>query len=652
MPAFLGLPVAPILRPDGPITGTSNFPAVRMTQPPTIDGVVDPQEWQGVPSGAQWFDTQGGALAPQDGQFWLAYDQDFIYFACRFDDPNPGGIVANEYRTNSQVGGDDHVVLRIDPYGTLNGFNDFYINPRGATQIQIAGGKAAKREWSGEFIAKGRVTDKGWEAEAKIPWKLMSLPAAGKKTLRFQVRRHLQNLRRDYAWRYVGDNGDNFGRWLAVDVPKVPFERVVKFLPYGYFGGAKGLHTIWNAGVDIKSQLNPQTNAVVSILPDFRNIENQVLSLDFSYFERLIPEARPFFQEGSDYFQTGFDTRIFTSQRVRQFDLGEKVYGKLDDRTNYGVMNVTDFGRQNVFVAGANTKFNSSSDARFAVVSNRENGRSNDGAYVNGSKQMGPFNFYFGQMFTRDEKVGTGQWTNTGFFYNKGLWNGSVDLTEVTSNFLPRLGFVQEQNAKGGTMYTEYSVPWKQGPFKQFNQGIFAAKFWHLDGDKYREQVDAFGGLSLRNKFLLQWSGTWGTFEGSHDHILGIGFQWPDDSSTRRIGFGYNEGSIDGHHYVQQTAVLAYRPIDKLQLSLSSQELRHFDRSTLSIFSFNWDLGRDLSVGGRAVATRKGNNAYVAFKRSGARGVEYFLIVGDPNAVKYRNSLILKVVWPLEIRQS
>jgi hypothetical protein len=43
-------------------------------------------------------------------------------------------------------------------------------------------------------------------------------------------------------------------------------------------------------------------------------------------------------------------------------------------------------------------------------------------------------------------------------------------------------------------------------------------------------------------------------------------------------------------------------------------------------------------------------NAYIAFRRSGNKGAEYFLIFGDPNARQFQASLILKAVFPVSIR--
>jgi hypothetical protein len=86
-----------------------------------------------------------------------------------------------------------------------------------------------------------------------------------------------------------------------------------------------------------------------------------------------------------------------------------------------------------------------------------------------------------------------------------------------------------------------------------------------------------------------------------------------------------------------------------LQFVGTWQFLDHDGKHTQTIFSANYDLGSDRSISGRAVMRDSDWNAYVAYRRSGNTGMEYFLIFGDPNARKFRSSLILKVTYPLQM---
>src|ERR1051325_1102563 len=133
------------------------LPGYKMAVPPKIDGTIDAAEWANVPTGKGGYDTQDGHAAPEPMQFWLAYDENYIYFAARLGDRNPKSIHAEQYQTNVNLSGDDNVALMLDLNGSLADFNIFGINSRGATSLMLAGGRADKREWSGEFVAAGRV---------------------------------------------------------------------------------------------------------------------------------------------------------------------------------------------------------------------------------------------------------------------------------------------------------------------------------------------------------------------------------------------------------------------------------------------------------------------------------------------------------------
>ena len=86
------------------------LPSYRSTVPPTIDGSIDEAgEWKDVPKFSGLYDEETSALAPDQGEFWLAYDAEFIYFAARLADSQPESISATEYRTNVGMSGDDYV---------------------------------------------------------------------------------------------------------------------------------------------------------------------------------------------------------------------------------------------------------------------------------------------------------------------------------------------------------------------------------------------------------------------------------------------------------------------------------------------------------------------------------------------------------------
>ncbi|HAX41407.1 MAG TPA: hypothetical protein DCY80_02475, partial [Solibacterales bacterium] len=296
----------------------SGIDAQKAAEPPKIDGTIHQAEW-GASHGEGFFDTRNGAAA-EPGRFWLTYDEKYIYFAAQLDG-DPKSIKATEYRQNVRISSDDSVFLIVEPFGNANQANVFGVNARGATDVRIAGGRAIKREWLGEFMASGRVTEKGFEIEARIPWGIMRLPAPGKRDVRFNVVRYNPTSQREMEWHYTNQQSSNSPFWRGVEVPESGNERTLKLLPYVYSGWSRNGH-IANGGLDLKTSLTDQIDLVGTVNPDFRNVENQILSVDFSYFERLAGEARPFFLEGTNFFGTSRDAPLFASQRIGKFDAG------------------------------------------------------------------------------------------------------------------------------------------------------------------------------------------------------------------------------------------------------------------------------------------------------------------------------------------
>lgn len=109
-------------------------------------------------------------------------------------------------------------------------------------------------------------------------------------------------------------------------------------------------------------------------------------------------------------------------------------------------------------------------------------------------------------------------------------------------------------------------------------------------------------------------------------------------------------GVIAGQAYDSFGLQASYRPVSPLQLSLRAQEVRHFGRSTQLILGGDYDLGGDMSLSGRMVRNGRETNAYLVLRKSGNRGAEYYVIFGNPNARKFEASLVIKAVFPFELK--
>jgi hypothetical protein len=60
-------------------------------------------------------------------------------------------------------------------------------------------------------------------------------------------------------------------------------------------------------------------------------------------------------------------------------------------------------------------------------------------------------------------------------------------------------------------------------------------------------------------------------------------------------------------------------------------------------------LSAESFISGRIVGQCGHTGSNLAFRRSGNRGAEYYVILGDPNAARFRGSFLLKVVTPFDV---
>jgi hypothetical protein len=624
------------------------LPGFHVLKPPVIDGVIQAAEWAEVPSASGSIDSQTGEKAPEPLQFWLAYDANFVYFAARLSDHEPKSIHAMQYQTNVGLAGDDSVELDLDLGGSLSGFNSFRVNPRGATSIALSGGRAVKREWTGDFVAAARITTDGWEAEARIPWQLMPLPSAGVRDVRFNVSRFFARMQREYSFVYTGaGHSQDTPYWQGIPIPKTLQERTLKLLPYGYVGydsKVKG-STVFNSGLDMKTELTDKINFVGSINPDFRNIENQILSIDFSRFERLAGESRPFFQEGRQYISSA----LFASQRIKRFDVGVNTYGRIGDKMSFGVIDTLGIRKENDFVTSFTYAPTPNDNIRGTVTSLLRDGVDNSAYLARYSKQIGPYNVFLRTMGSKDKLLGGGQNEDATFSYSMHEWNASLGYDWVSPNFRPRLGFFPEVDYKGPSYFVGYDKPWKHGALAEFQINVTGLDYTHVHGDPYRRNLDFGGQVALRNGISANFDTFRERFEGEDDHTYTLGLTYPRDNLYRNVSLQYQWGELALVPYTNLAASLAYRFNQQFQTNLSYQKVKHGESEDQLVFTASYDLGHNRTVSGRIVKQNNATNGFVSFSRSGNRGAEYYLIIGDPNADKFRTSVILKVVIPFEL---
>lgn len=639
--AAVAEPVLPLGRVD--------YAGIRVESAPKIDGMIEDGEWPAAARESGFTDKDTNLTSDEPAEFWLTYDSEYIYFAGRVQ-TDPNKIIDEEYRQNVGLRGNDNFGLLIDPFGNANNFNVFETNAAGATSIGLAGGRAAKTEWLGEIEANGRKTETGWECEMRIPWSIMTLPAAGIHNPRINVSWYRSNKNNSYNWKFTNGDSRLVPYWSQVEIPAVNREKSIKLLPFWTASAQEGKEFGFNSGLDFKTEFTDQIQFVGTVNPDFENIESAVLSLDFSRFERLGNENRPFFQEGERYFRTGFDQRLFAPQRIGRIDAGVKMYGNLNSSTQFGAMSTANFGDQIASVVSISSQLSDNRSIQAAYVRNDETGKEHNSGQFNYFDRYGKFGLFLNNQFTDDAERGSGWRNSWGFNFNEGGTRIGVDYQQVSADFFPRLGFSPERDYKGLGVFMMQEFTPSHGAFTSYNYRVSADSYDRLTGGFYKNGIGVgFEGV-LKSGLGFELDANWSNFEGSADHVYSVELGYPAGNPYRALGVDYSTGEFAGISYQNIGFFARYKPLKRMQLSLRSQFVDYRDQERQHLLSLSYDLDKYQSIAGRLVEENGRSNWYLSYRMSGGKGNEYFLIIGDPRSDQFANRIAFKMTIPLEVR--
>jgi hypothetical protein len=636
-----------------PVVATPDvLPSTKMPSAPKIDGIVDAGEWTGAATSSRTLvDVGSNQPTNEKGTYWIGYDDKAVYIAVRIFLENPKRIVADEFRDNVSLQGNDAVTIYLDVMGTTRDINSIEFNANGALNLSVAGGRASKSEWRGLAQAAAHPTETGWEGEVRIPWDILPLPASGKRDIRYLVDWYVSSRQRGLSFHSTQGDLSKMHTLTGVEIPDVKSGKSLLLLPYGFVGVDDDGKHIANGGLDFKLPFGETMTFVGTVNPDFRNIENDILSLDFSNFERLADETRPFFLEGADFRRTGFENPLFASQRIRQFDAGFNVYGNIDESTQFNAIATFNPGTQDTGLVSATFTPDPSLLISTSVVSLQRPGLDNVGEHLDFVKWSGPMQYFGLVTHTNDEIRGDGFAYVGGAQYSKNGWRGTVVVSRSDENFEPRLGFAQLRNYSGVNANLSRQQVYRTGMLQR-SQWLFSID--HFDqlggGGTYYKGQTLFWNGGFRNGMAVNasWSGS--RFFDTYDNLHELSVSYPAGNPYRGVAATYNTGNIAGHSYQSWSVSARYRPVKRLQLSIGWEDVHHYDHQSQLIGNFNYQINKYDAFGGRVVGRNSDWNAYVSYRHSGGNGAEYYIILGDPNANEFKKSLVLKYVMPIDIK--
>ncbi|NNM31625.1 MAG: carbohydrate binding family 9 domain-containing protein, partial [Gemmatimonadetes bacterium] len=167
---------------DRPEAGTPRptvnaMEAVRVLEPPQIDGILSEQIWRDAPYTDHFIQKEPveGAPARNDTRVWIAYDDQALYVAAINFDEDPARIARDLVRRDSEYRGRaDYFEVLLDPnldQRTGYRFRTTAGNVQTDRYLFDDGGEDAA--WDAVWESAVTVDDRGWIAEFRIPFSQM-----------------------------------------------------------------------------------------------------------------------------------------------------------------------------------------------------------------------------------------------------------------------------------------------------------------------------------------------------------------------------------------------------------------------------------------------------------------------------------------------
>jgi len=341
--------------PSGALSSAANgtetpIPEVNATPVPDgaldLDGRLDEPAWQNAPgaNGFRMWDPDRGAPASEPTVFKVLYDEGAVYFgvACYETDPSR---IASCLSRRDQFNNSDVVSINIDPYFDRTTGYSFQVNPLGVQMDAFLFNDVDQDpDWDAVWQAETYRDDDGWYVEMRIPFSSIRYKPSASMTWGLQVSRTLQQRGEQTSWviwdRETRGYVSRFGELHGLENVSAP--RQLELLPYFVERaengpGRSGLLSTQILGGDIKYGVTADLTLNATIQPDFGQVEADPAEVNLSPFETQFEEKRPFFVEGSRYFQHP-DFNLFYSRRIGTGNAYSRIRfaGKLTGRTGGG----------------------------------------------------------------------------------------------------------------------------------------------------------------------------------------------------------------------------------------------------------------------------------------------------------------------------
>jgi hypothetical protein len=481
------------------------LPAVRVSQTPRLDGLLDEAVWQqaAVIEDFVQQEPREGAPATERTEVRVMYDARSLLIAVHAYDAQPSALVATEMRRDSdRLLDEDSFSLILDTFNDSRNGYMFVTTPLGAKleqQISEEGegntragllNANVNRNWDGIWEVATRVTDDGWTAEIAIPLTTLRFSDASEQQWGVNFMRNIRRKNEQVFWAPIPKSYTLTRVSMAgalVGLQSLSHGLDLKLKPYVVSGvrettAAADRRTtdfLRDIGADVKYGVTGGLNLDLTYNTDFAQVEVDEQQVNLTRFGLFFPEKRDFFLENAGQFKMGtggtftsttVETDLFFSRRIGLSDSGQpipilggaRLAGK-QGRHNIGILDIqTDgaFGRpgDNFLIARYGSDVLKRSRVG-AIFINKEtlggDAHYNRTVGADANLVLGK-NLQVNSYVAKTQTPGL-QGNDMAFFgrvaYRDPAWNVWVNYLDVQDNFNDEVGFVQRRGVKTTKAY-------------------------------------------------------------------------------------------------------------------------------------------------------------------------------------------------------
>lgn len=439
----------------------------------------------------------------QKTEFRILYDEKNLFFYIKaFDDPQKITTVQGKRDINQNL--TDWLKIYVDPLNNKTSGYSFTVNPSNVQNDSriYNGGVSRDLKWDGIWESAVKLADDGWIAEVKIPVNILKFQDKKTQDWGINIARYIFREQQQSNFMIKDANAGylitNYARLTDLENLKPASNLVITPSVTGNFDSNQDYDPTKNNrtfGADLRYDLNPENTLMVTIIPDFAQIEADPDVINISDYPVYLREKRPFFLEGDDLFHTYDD--LYYSRRMARPKAGTKFLGSTKD-FDYGLMYVKNeavsdslnhledfviarlkYGNQNFkigYLGGyTDSKYDLSGqlhnlDLRYQATNSLE------------------FRALAATTLIKGKDKKNGSW-RLQFRYDRENWRFSVRYQKKTSGFEQGLiGYPETNNTTESMVHYQRRMKFKESIFTRFrwNIGLIYKSLYNNEVDRTR----------------------------------------------------------------------------------------------------------------------------------------------------------------------